>query len=161
MTDSQFQDKTETTFEFRSETIPFKICPLAGRIGAEIMGADLNQDLSEQVVQTIRQTLVKYKVIFFRNQNLDSSGQVAFARRFGQLTSAHPTMRPLDGHPEVLELDCRHESDRGNHWHTDITFIDCLPMGSILRAVEIPRVGGDTIWANSTTAYQDLPKPLR
>ena len=71
MTDSQFQDKTETTFEFRSETIPFKICPLAGRIGAEIMGADLNQDLSEQVVQTISQTLVKYKVIFFRNQNLD------------------------------------------------------------------------------------------
>lgn len=66
-------------------------------------------------------------------------------------------MRPLDGHPEVLELDCRHESDRGNHWHTDITFIDCLPMGSILRAVEIPRVGGDTIWANSRTAYQDLP----
>ncbi|TRT82372.1 TauD/TfdA dioxygenase family protein [Microcystis aeruginosa] len=150
-----------TLFEITSETIPFKICPLAGRIGAEIMGVDLSQDLSQQVVQAIRQTLVKYKVIFFRDQNLDSSGQVAFARRFGQLTSAHPTMRSLDNHPEVLELDCRHESDRGNHWHTDITFIDRPPMGTILRAVEIPPVGGDTIWANTTTAYQDLPKALQ
>jgi len=158
---SQFQDKKQTAFEFTPETIPFKSCPLAGRIGAEIKGVDLNQNLSDQVVQAIRQTLVKYKVIFFRNQDLDSSGQVAFARRFGQLTSAHPTMSPLDGHPEVLELDCRRESDRGNHWHTDITFIDRPPMGSILRAVEIPPVGGDTIWANTTTAYQDLPQPLR
>lgn len=141
--------------------MPFQIYPVTGRIGAEIVGVDLSQDLGEQVVRAIRQTLVKYKVIFFRNQNLDSNGQITFAQRFGQITAAHPTMRPLESQLEILELDCRHEGDRANHWHTDITFIDRPPMGAILRAVEIPPIGGDTIWANTVTAYQDLPEPLQ
>lgn len=104
---------------------------------------------------------MNYKVIFFRGQQLDANGQVAFARRFGELTTAHPTLPPLSKHSEVLDLDYGRTATRSNEWHTDVTFVDRPPLGSVLRAVEIPPVGGDTIWANTVTAYQDLPLHLQ
>lgn len=135
--------------------------PVAGRIGAEISGVDLSESLSDAIIHEIRQALVQYKVIFFRQQTLDADGQIAFARRFGELTTAHPTLPPLAERPEVLDLDYGRTATRSNEWHTDVTFVDRPPMGSILRAVEIPPVGGDTIWANTVTAYQDLPAALQ
>jgi taurine dioxygenase len=137
------------------------IHPIAGRIGAEISGIDLSASLSDEVIAAIRQALVQYKVIFFRQQTLDANGQIAFARRFGELTTAHPTLPPLIENPEVLDLDYGRTATRSNEWHTDVTFVDRPPLGSILRAVEIPPVGGDTLWANSVTAYQDLPTHLQ
>jgi taurine dioxygenase len=139
----------------------FEIRPVAGRIGAEIIGVNLSTDLSDAVIREIRQTLVKYKVVFFRGQQLDANGQIAFARRFGNITTAHPTVPSLPDHPEILDLDYGRRANRANQWHTDVTFVDRPPLGSILRAIEIPPVGGDTIWANTVTAYQDLPAPLR
>lgn len=139
----------------------FDIQPVAGRIGAEIVGIDLSANLSDDIIREIRQTLVQYKVIFFRRQQLDANGQVTFARRFGEVTTAHPTVPSLPGHSEILDLDYGRNVNRANHWHTDVTFVDRPPLGSILRAIEIPRSGGDTVWANSVTAYQDLPTPLR
>lgn len=139
----------------------FEAHPVAGRIGAEIVGIDLSSDLSDSIISEIRQALVQYKVIFFRQQQLDANGQVAFARRFGSLTTAHPTVPALNGHPEILDLDYGRTVARANHWHTDVTFVDRPPLGSVLRAIEIPPVGGDTVWANSVTAYQDLPEHLR
>ena len=139
----------------------FDIKPVAGRIGAKILGVDLNTDLSGAIISEIRKALVQYKVIFFRNQQLDASGQVAFASRFGEVTTAHPTVPSLPENPEVLDLDYGRTTLRANNWHTDVTFVDRPPLGSILRALVIPPVGGDTIWANSVTAYQDLPDYLR
>lgn len=139
----------------------FEIKPLAGRIGAKIVGVDLSADLSDDLIRDIRQALVRYKVIFFRGQTLDAAGQVAFARRFGEVTTAHPTVPSLAGHPEVLDLDYGRTAARANNWHTDVTFVDRPPLGSVLRAIDIPAAGGDTIWANSVTAYQDLPAPLQ
>ncbi|MBD2207158.1 TauD/TfdA family dioxygenase [Calothrix sp. FACHB-1219] len=139
----------------------FDIQPVAGRIGAEIVGVDLSRNLSDDIISDIRKTLVKYKVIFFRNQQLDANGQVAFARRFGEVTTAHPTVPSLPGHPEVLDLNYGKTATRANTWHTDVTFVDRPPLGSVLRALVIPPAGGDTIWANSVTAYQDLPEYLR
>ncbi|ARV60059.1 taurine dioxygenase [Nostocales cyanobacterium HT-58-2] len=139
----------------------FDIYPVAGRIGAEIVGLDLSVDLSDNIIREIRQALVQYKVIFFRRQQLDANGQVAFARRFGEVTTAHPTVPSLLGHPEVLDLDYGRTVTRANTWHTDVTFVDKPPLGSVLRAIVIPPSGGDTIWANSVTAYQDLPTHLR
>ncbi|MDZ4876646.1 MAG: Alpha-ketoglutarate-dependent sulfate ester dioxygenase [Chroococcidiopsis cubana SAG 39.79] len=139
----------------------FEIQPVAGRIGAEIVGIDLSASLGDDIISEIRQTLVQYKVIFFRNQQLDASKQVAFARRFGEVTTAHPTVPSLPGHSEILDLDYGRNVNRANHWHTDVTFVDRPPLGSILRAIEIPLSGGDTVWANTVTAYQDLPTPLR
>jgi alpha-ketoglutarate-dependent sulfate ester dioxygenase len=139
----------------------FDLRPVAGRIGAELLGVDLSAYLSDDLIHEIRQALVQYKVIFFRDQSLDADGQVAFARRFGDLTTAHPTLPALAERPEVLDLDYGRTATRANQWHTDVTFVDRPPLGSILRAIEIPPVGGDTIWANSVTAYQDLPPHLQ
>lgn len=139
----------------------FEIKPVTGRIGAEIVGVDLSTNLSEEIIREIRQTLIQYKVIFFRNQQLDANGQVAFARRFGEVTTAHPTVPSLEGHPEILDLNYGRTVARANTWHTDVTFVDRPPLGSILRAIVIPPTGGDTIWANPVAAYQDLPPHLR
>lgn len=137
------------------------IHPIAGRIGAEISNIDLSESLSDALINEIRQALVQHKVIFFRQQSLDADSQIRFARRFGELTTAHPTLPPLAERPEVLDLDYGRTATRSNEWHTDVTFVDRPPLGSILRAVEIPPVGGDTIWANTVTAYQDLPTHLK
>ncbi|MBD2726285.1 TauD/TfdA family dioxygenase [Nostoc sp. FACHB-892] len=139
----------------------FDIKPIAGRIGAKIIGVDLSSNLSDEIISDIRKTLVKHKVIFFRGQNLDANGQVAFARRFGEVTTAHPTVPSLPDNPEVLDLNYGRTVSRANTWHTDVTFVDRPPLGSILRALVIPPSGGDTIWANSVTAYEDLPNHLR
>jgi alpha-ketoglutarate-dependent sulfate ester dioxygenase len=139
----------------------FNIQPIAGRIGAEISGISLSENLSDAVISEIRQALVEHKVIFFRQQSLTANDQVAFGRRFGELTTAHPTLPPLTERPEVLDLDYGRTATRSNEWHTDVTFVDRPPLGSILRAVEIPPTGGDTIWANTITAYQDLSSHLQ
>jgi len=138
-----------------------EVKPIAGRIGAKIKGVNLAENLSDEIISEIRKALVQYKVIFFRGQELDANGQVDFARRFGEITTAHPTVPSLPGHPEVLDLDYSRTGARSNNWHTDVTFVDRPPLGSVLRALVIPPAGGDTIWANSVTAYQDLPEHLR
>lgn len=139
----------------------FDIRPVTGRIGAEILGLDLASELEDETVAAVRAALVRHKVVFFRNQKLDANGQVAFAKRFGPVTTAHPTVPALPGHPEVLDLDYSRTEARANRWHTDVTFVDQPPLGSVLRAVTIPPAGGDTLWANQVAAYQDLPASLR
>jgi taurine dioxygenase len=137
-----------------------EILPLTGRIGAEIRGIDLSDALDEKQVALIRDELLSSKVVFFRDQRLDPDAQLAFARHFGAVTRAHPTVPSLREKPHVLDVDAR----GGNvaiHWHTDVTFVDRPPMASVLRAVVVPSVGGDTLWSNTVAAYEDLPEPLR
>ena len=133
---------------------------VAGRIGAEIAGVRLSSTLDDATFDAIQAALLRHKVLFFRNQeHLDDTAQEAFARRFGD-TVAHPTVPPADGSAQLLELDSAHGA-RANSWHTDVTFVDAYPKVSILRAVVIPPFGGDTVWANTATAYAHLPEPLR
>jgi taurine dioxygenase len=139
----------------------FGLRPLAGRIGAEILNLDLKASLGDDTIQDIRKALIFYKVIFFRFQAISEAEQISLAQRFGKLTTAHPTVPSLVNHSEILDLDYGRNVNRANYWHTDVTFVDKPPLGSLLRAVEIPPVGGDTIWANTVTAYQDLPGPLQ
>lgn len=135
---------------------------VAGRIGAEIGGVDLAADLDDRTIADIRLALLRHKVIFFRDQHrLDAAGQARFAARFGALTTAHPTVPSLPDHPHVLDLDYSRSASRANQWHTDVTFVDRPPLGSVLRAVTIPPVGGDTVWANTVTAYERLPVALK
>jgi len=137
-----------------------EVHPIAGRIGAEVRGVRLSAELDTSTVNEIRQALLQYKVIFFRGQNhLDDAGQEAFARLFGDLV-AHPTVPIKKGTDYVLELDSIH-GGRADSWHTDVTFVDAYPQVSILRAVVVPEIGGDTVWANTAAAYQDLPSELR
>ena len=133
---------------------------LAGNIGAEITGADTGTDLGDDAIAQIRQALLDHKVMFLRGQNLDYARQVAFAERLGPLTLGHPTLASPPDQPFLEEIDSR-KGVRANSWHTDVTFVDRPPAFTLLHAVVIPPVGGDTLWANTVTAYESLPEELR
>jgi alpha-ketoglutarate-dependent sulfate ester dioxygenase len=133
---------------------------LAGNIGAEITGVDTGTELGDDTVAQIRQALLDHKVVFLRGQTLDYQRQVAFAERLGPLTLGHPTLSSPPDQPFLEEIDSR-KGTRANHWHTDVTFVDRPPAFTLLHAVVIPPVGGDTLWANTVTAYQSLPAELR
>ncbi|MFJ4605300.1 TauD/TfdA dioxygenase family protein [Pseudomonas atacamensis] len=137
-----------------------EIHPVAGRIGAEIRGVHLSGELDAATVEAIQQALVEYKVLFFREQTqLDDQRQEAFAHLLGEPV-AHPTVPSREGTRYLLELDGA-EGQRANSWHTDVTFVDAYPKASILRSVVAPAFGGDTLWANTATAYRGLPSELR
>jgi alpha-ketoglutarate-dependent sulfate ester dioxygenase len=137
-----------------------EVMPVAGRIGAEIRGVRLSGDIEEATAAAIRSELVRHKVIFFREQlHLDDSAHEAFAARLGTPV-AHPTVPVADGTRFVLPLDSR-DGDAASAWHTDVTFLPNYPEASILRSVEVPRTGGDTLWANTVSAYEALPEPLK
>lgn len=129
-------------------------------IGAEIRGVRLSTDLDAAVVDEIKALVARHKVVFFRDQDhLDDRGQEAFAARLGDLLP-HPTQHVREGTSSLLELDSSH-GGRADQWHTDITFLPAYPKYSVLRGVVIPETGGDTIWANTTAAYEALPSALR
>jgi alpha-ketoglutarate-dependent taurine dioxygenase len=132
---------------------------LTVRTGAEISGVDLRR-LGDEDVLAIRRVLLDRRVVFFRDQEIGPAEQIAFASRFGPVTRGHPTLPVADEEPEVFDLDS-HAGAAANHWHTDVTFVEHPPTFSILRALVLPEVGGDTLWANTIAAYRDLPADLR
>ncbi|MCW2365856.1 taurine dioxygenase [Sphingobium sp. B7D2B] len=139
---------------------PLDIKPVTGTIGAEIGGVVLSGDLDAATVQAIQDALVRHKVIFFRGQHhLDDAEHENFTALFGDPV-AHPTVPVAEGSRYLLELDSR-EGYAASSWHTDVTFVDAYPKGSILRGITIPEAGGDTLWANGETAYEALPESLR
>lgn len=136
-----------------------QVQPIGGRIGAEIQGVKLSADLADELVNEINQALLQHKAIFFKDQqHLDDVAQEAFAARLGTPLN-HPTVPVKDGSAHILEIDSR--GARADSWHTDISFIDAYPKASILRSVVAPAVGGNTVWANTTAAYNDLPEELK
>lgn len=136
------------------------IRPVAGQLGAEVVGIRLFPDLPEDTIEAVRQALHRHRVLFFRSQHhLDDAAQEGFARRFGELV-AHPTNPALAG-TSILELDASKGGGRADQWHTDVTFVDAYPKASILRAVVVPNYGGDTIWADTVAAYRALSPELK
>eukprot|EP01132_Coremiostelium_polycephalum_P012361 gene12361-15105_t len=134
---------------------------LNGRIGAEIQNIRLDGDLPDADIAAINGLLLRHKVIFFRDQgHLDDAQQELFARRLGDLVP-HPTQGAVQGTASILNLDTSRGGGRADQWHTDVTFVDAYPKFSVLRAVVIPATGGDTIWANTHAAYENLPAPLK
>jgi taurine dioxygenase len=147
-----------------------EVKPTSSFTGAEISGVNLSGHLSDEAIAEIRQALLQWKVVFFRNQNIDHAAQIAFTARFGEVTYAHPHEdEPIGGFPEILPIDrSRYEKRNGlrrasyeNRWHTDVTAVVNPPAGSILRAVDVPSIGGDTTWTNLVAAYEGLSAPLR
>jgi taurine dioxygenase len=134
-----------------------KIVPIAGALGAEIHGADLARPLDDDVVARIRQALLDHLVVFFRDQRLSPDRLIAFGRRFGTL-GQYPFVQGLAAHPEIIEVTkLPHEkSNFGGVWHSDTTYLDQPPMGSMLYALEVPPFGGDTLFANMFLAYERL-----
>lgn len=146
---------------FTAAILPQDVYPVTPRIGAEIRNLLLSGDLDADVVADISALLLRHKVLFFRCQtHLDDAEQERFALRLGQL-APHPTQAIVAGTASILELDSSRGGGRADQWHTDVTFVEAYPKASVLRGVVIPRVGGDTIWANTVTAYDNLPAPLQ
>lgn len=142
-----------------TQTATTTVSRIGGRIGAEIGGVRLGGDLPGTTVAEIRAALLAHKVVFFRGQDhLDEAGHEAFAQLLGAPV-AHPTVPSADGR-YALGIDSDHGA-RANQWHTDVTFVPAYPAFSILRAVTVPPYGGNTLWANTATAYDHLPEPLR
>ncbi len=138
-----------------------EILPLTPTIGAEIRGIDLARPLDAGAVGHLRTALLDWKVLFFPDQTITTEQHLAFARNFGDL-EVHPFAPHKPGYPEVLALT--HDKDnkgRENTWHSDVTWREIPSMGSILRAVEVPPVGGDTLFANMYAAYEGLSDKVK
>jgi taurine dioxygenase len=135
-----------------------EVIPVAGSIGAKIRGVILAGDLSQEVIDGIRAALLKYKVVFFRDQHhLGDAEQEAFAARFGEL-QRHPMVKAAGESDALLELT---EGYSASVWHTDLTFMPDPSAFAVLRALELPPFGGDTLWANAANAYAQMPAPLK
>jgi taurine dioxygenase len=141
--------------------MPFQIKPLTPAIGAVVEGVDLAQPLSDDLLGAVRQALLDHKVIFFEDQHITPVQHRDFAARFGDLHT-HPLYPGVPEAPELFILDNHAGNPTDNDaWHTDITFIETPPMGSILYAKLLPPNGGDTCFANMRAAYEALSPPLR
>ena len=140
----------------------FTIRPLAGAIGAEIEGLDLSRSLDATTVGELRAAFNENHVLFFRDQALSPTEQIAFGRRFGDL-GTHPYVEAHPDHPEVLDI-VTEPGDRinfGGGWHSDVTFLPEPDLGSILYAIDVPSVGGDTLFANQHAAYDALSDTMK
>jgi len=129
---------------------------LSPEIGAEIHGVDLREELSAEVVASVRAALLDRKVIFFRDQNITAAEHIAFARRFGAL-EVHPATPKDQPDQEILRIAHGPKSKGSeNNWHSDVTWRAEPSLGSILRAIEVPEIGGDTLFASMEAAYEGL-----
>jgi len=140
-----------------------RVEPLTCAIGAEVSNINLGAaSRDHSLMQEIRSLLLKHKVLFFRDQEITRAEHVAFASYFGELED-HPVVGSDPDHPGlVLIYKTPDKIDRGeNSWHTDGTWREKPPFGSVLRCVECPPVGGDTMWANMALAYEKLPDQIK
>jgi taurine dioxygenase len=156
------------------------IQPLTPITGAEIGGLDLRAELDAPTVKAIREALLRHKVLVFRDQPLTDAQQVRFSRYFGRVTPAHPITNGLPEQPEIkrnvlshggeytaFDVSVDHPLRRAGGpklragWHIDITFVANPNSITFLRGVEIPSVGGDTLFANLEALYESLSPSLR
>jgi alpha-ketoglutarate-dependent sulfate ester dioxygenase len=134
-----------------------EVIPIGANIGAELRGIKLSGDLAPELVKDIRAAVMTHKVVFFRDQHhLDDAGQTAFTELFGELQK--PIAKSADNSPGVLELTGGYHTAA---WHADMTFMPDPLAFTILRSVQLPPIGGDTMWANAAAAYRSLPAPLK
>ena len=134
---------------------------LSGCIGAEIHGIDLTKPITHALYIQLRECLVEYEVIFFRDQAITPAQQYALASMFGPLQS-HPAYQTVEGFPEISILESTADKPtKIECWHSDMTFRQHPPLATVLRAQVVPDKGGDTLWASMTAAYRGLSKSMQ
>ena len=147
----------------------FEVNDLATNFGAEVIGLDLSENLTEEDFTTVRDLYFERAVVVFRGQTLTPSQQSAFSRRFGDLMVHVLTQFQILGDPEVLLLSNRRDADgnsigfedAGRYWHSDISYNAEPALGTMLYAVEIPPQGGDTLFADMAAAYEALSDKVK
>lgn len=141
-----------------------RINPLTCAIGAELLDVQLADAVHDDGLFTaIKDALLQHKVVFLRRQAISRAEHVAFARRFGELED-HPVVGSDPEHPGLVQIYKTPDKslDRyENSWHCDATWREAPPMGCVLRCIECPPVGGDTMWANMALAYETLPSHVK
>jgi taurine dioxygenase len=138
----------------------FEARQMSPAIGAELIGADLTKP-TDTLVSEVRAALLRYQVVFFRDQDITRAQHLAFARKFGEL-EIHPATPKEQPDREVLRI-AHGPNSRGveNSWHSDVTWREEPSLGSILRAIELPPIGGDTLFSNMVMAYEELDADLK
>ncbi len=152
-----------------AEPTHLTIRPLSVRIGAEILGVDLTRPLDDATFAQIHQALIRYQVIFFRDQHLDFHSHAAFAGRFGPVDKPDdPGTDPLGpfrvaGFPEIVTIhtDANSTYIAGEDWHTDMSCLAQPPLGSMLYLHTVPAIGGDTVFASMYDAYDTLSARMK
>jgi taurine dioxygenase len=141
---------------------PINISPFSPALGAVISGVDLAQPLAEETFAAIRQAFLDHGVIFFHDQHLSPEQHLAFARRWAPI-DINRFFKPVPGYPEIAEVrkEAEQKTNIGGGWHTDHSYDEVPAMGSILLAREVPDSGGDTLFANMSTAYEALSPGLK
>jgi len=130
-------------------------------IGGEVRGVDLSEELDPDTVAALRQALLDHLVLFFRDQDMTTDDHIRLARYFGEIDL--PLFRTTSSpRPEVIVLDQVAPKGQGaDSWHADNTYMESPPMGSILRAVVLPPIGGDTCFASMYAAYEALSPSMQ
>lgn len=135
--------------------------PVASALGAEVGNVDLRGPIAEDLFAELRQALVRYQVLLFRNQPLEPAQQKALAERFGPLQT-HPAYQTVAGFPEITILESTPEQPtKIEKWHSDMTYRAHPPQATMLRSRVVPEVGGDTLFASMTAAWRGLSTPLQ
>ena len=140
----------------------FDVVRLGGNIGAEISGLDLRRPIAAEPFEALHAAFIRHEVLVFRDQDITLDEQMAFARRFGEL-SIHPFSPNLDAQREVIVLDYSADNPPAltDQWHADETFRQAPPALTILRAKVVPEYGGDTLFASMTAAYTGLSERMK
>ena len=129
--------------------------PLSGSLGAEIRGVDVT-DLGDSQFSELRAAFLQHHLLVFRDQKLTPDQHVEFGERWGPLL-IHPIFPHLDGHPPIIQIQNRGKKRTLTEvWHSDVTFEEKPPLGSMLYALEVPSAGGDTLFANQHKAFDQL-----
>ena len=145
----------------KTEVAVLEVRPLTPTIGAEIHGVDLRLPLDARTLSKVRAALLDWKVLFFREQDITTEQHLAFARNFGEL-EVHPFAPEKPGYPEVLAITHdRERPGKENTWHSDVTWRLEPSLGSILRSLEVPATGGDTLFADMYAAYEGLSDEVK
>lgn len=139
-----------------------QISPISGALGAEIADIDLSGELSNNDAAEVHAAFLAHRVLFFRDQNLSPSQFVRFARLFGE-PDIYPFIKGLADTPEVIEI-IKTETDTknfGGSGHSDTSYMECPALGTTLYALETPKAGGDTLFANTTMAHEALSDGMK
>ncbi|MBB84897.1 MAG: taurine dioxygenase [Deltaproteobacteria bacterium] len=138
----------------------FEVVPQAPCLGGEVRGVDLSKPMDAALAADIERALVEYKVLFFRDQKISQADHAAFAAQFGEL-EVHPFL-PEGASPEVIRF-AKDEEVVGveNNWHSDVSWRQVPSLGSVLRAHEVPGVGGDTLWTDMEAVYDGLSDEIK
>ena len=156
MSEAQVQDTSSQAYE------RIQVKRATGAMGAEIAGVDLSKPLDDATFGEIHRAWLENNIIYFRDQDLTPDDHLAFARRFGDI-HIHPFNKPLDDHPEVLEILKTEDEERNNggRWHTDQMYTAKPAKGTMLYAREMPPYGGDTMFSNLYLGYEALSDGMK